>query len=138
MSMSWLAASLRRLRGERTASIAFAGLVLVTAFVVAAAPRVLDRVADEALRTAVASSAAGSADVELVQERRIPAGGADALAQVEAIQEELEAEIPSGIASLVRSRYHVAETPYWSVLTETPELSTVSLRIQQGVDERID
>ena len=129
--------SLRRLRGERTASIAFAGLVLVTAFVVAATPRILDRVSDDAFRTALASASPGAADVELVQERRIPASLPTPLASVANLTSDLESRLPPGIRSLVDARYHVAETPFWSVLTETPENSTVALRIQEGLEQNI-
>ena len=125
-------AYLMRLRTERMPAIAFVGLVAVTAFAAAATPRLLDRTADAALRTEVAAADAGSADIELIEEGRI-----DSLAAVAARGAAHDAAIPSTVESLVADRYFAVDTAFWSVLTQTPEASTIFLRIQQDVEPYI-
>lgn len=130
--MRFLAMALKRLRSERISSLAFAMLVGVTAFGAAATPRLLDRTSDEALAAEVAGSEPGSANVELIEERRI--GDLDAVASR---GEEHHAAIPPGVRSLFADRYFAVDTPFWSVLTATPEASTIFLRIQQDAEPHI-
>ena len=52
--MAWLVASLRRLRDERATTVALVALVFVTALVFAAAPRLFEGIADDAVQTQVA------------------------------------------------------------------------------------
>lgn len=130
--MRLLRTYLRRLRTERMPSIAFAALVAITAFVAAATPRLLDRTADDALRTEVTAADPGSANVELIEEGRI-----ETLAKVAARGDEHAETIPPGVGSLVAARYFAIDTAFWSVLTATPEASTIFLRIQEEVDSHI-
>lgn len=63
--MAWLVAALRRLRVERVPTLGLVGLVLVTAFVAAVAPRAHDRGADEALQADVAAAPASVRNLQL-------------------------------------------------------------------------
>lgn len=135
--MAWLAMSLRRLREDRLPALGLVVLVLATAFVFAAAPRLLGRVADDALRGEVAGSSSETRNIQLVQERRIPATGGDPLGAVDAAGADLQAQIPARVRSLVVDRVYTVETPRWQIRSETRVPSLVTLRIQQGVADRI-
>lgn len=133
--MGWLVMSLRRLREGLAATLGLVILVLVTAFVFAAAPRVLDRVATDLFRADVSSVRADARNIALLQERRIPSGGdADPLGEVDATGADLETQVPEGLRSLFTDRVYIADTPHWSVVASPPSDATVRMRVQQGVD----
>jgi putative ABC transport system permease protein len=133
--MRLLAMYLRRLRTERAPSVAFVLLVGVTAFAAAVGPRLLARTADEALRSAVIAAEPGRANIELVEEQRIETG--DPLAAVAERGADHEAAIPPALRSLFADRYFAIDTAFWAVLTETPEASTIFLRIQPGAHSHL-
>lgn len=130
--MRLLAMYVRRLRTERAPSVAFILLVGVTAFAAAVAPRLLARTADEALRSSVMAADPATTNVELVEEHRI--ADLDAVAE---LRESHHAAIPPSVRSLFTDRYFAIDTPFWAVLTETPESSTIRLRIQEDVEQHI-
>ena len=82
--MAWLVASLRRLRDERATTVALVALVFVTAFVFAAAPRLFEGIADDAVQTQVREASSFDRNVQLLQVRRIEADRTDPLADVDA------------------------------------------------------
>src|SRR6266545_3610475 len=105
--MAWLLLSLRRLRGERVPALGLAALVLVTAFVFALAPRLLDRVADTSLRDEVRAAHPAVANIQLLRERRIEPGdtsGADPLGPIAETGKDLEADLPGSIEALLIDR----------------------------------
>ena len=136
--LSLIRMSLRRLRTERAPSVALGLLVLVSAFAATAGGRLLATSSDAALRGEVAAAPAGTADLELVEEGREAAGAADdPMAPVEVRGRKHEARIPAGLRSVIADRHYIVDSPFFTVLSDTPENSTVALRIQQGVDARI-
>ena len=135
--MAWLAMSLRRLRDDRVAAIGLLGLVLVTAFVFAAGPRLLGQVADRALRDEVATAPAAVRDIQLVQERRIGPASGDPLGAVDAAGAELQAQVPPAVSGLFVDRVYTVDTPRWRVASDTKTPSLLTLRVQQGVADQI-
>ena len=133
--MRLLAMYLRRLRSERAPSLAFVLLVGVTAFAAAIAPRLLARTADEGLRAAITAAEPGTPNIELIEEQRIETS--DPLDAVAERGEEHEAAMPPTLRPFFVDRYFTIDTPFWHVVTETPEASTVFLRIQPGAEEQV-
>ncbi len=135
--MAWLLLSLSRLRDARVAALGLALLILVTAFVFGLAPRLLDRMADEALRSEVGAAAAVTRNVAFVEEIRITAGSGDPMEPVADVGSSLEAQLPASVRALLVDRSHVTDTPRWRVASEGREPGFVRLRIQQGVEEQL-
>ncbi len=134
----WLRASLRQLRDERVSTVGVVGLVLVTSFVAAAAPRVFERVSDDALRRDIAAASASTRSLQLVRIERIDATpGADPMRAAEATGESLEAQIPPEIEALVTGRSLVVQTARWQVTSPTKMPSELLLRFQDGVQDRV-
>jgi putative ABC transport system permease protein len=133
--MAWLLVALRRLRDERTTAIALAALVLVTATVFAAAPRVLETVADEAIRSEIGAARAVERSIELVEVRRIDPDPRGPMDGVRGAGERLEARIPPTIEALFHDRSMLADTPRFSADTFT--LSTAILRFAPGASDRV-
>lgn len=137
MTGGWLVHAFRRLGSDRLPAAGFAALVLVTAFVFGLAPRLLDRVADTALRSEVAGASAVTRNIQLLEERRIVADARGPIHGVDVVGERRAADMPGGVQSLIASRTAVIETPRWEVGSETPQPTTTVLRIQQGAEERL-
>ena len=136
--MSWIALSLRRLRDARLAALGLSALVLLTAFIFGLAPRLLDRIADEALRSSVAAESALARNVQFLEDRRIaPSPAGDPLAGVDAIGAALDGQIPQSVRAALVERSYVVDTPRWRVASEGREPGFVRLRLQQGADGRI-
>jgi putative ABC transport system permease protein len=101
---------LARLRSDVASAAALGVLVAVTAFVLAAAPRVFTKMSDEALRATVARANPFERNLEITSARRLEAGEADPLTRVEARGAELQRELGSDVGALVRSRTSALET----------------------------
>ena len=135
--MAWLTISLRRLRDDRLPALGLVVLVLATAFLFAGAPRLLARVSDDALRQEVAAAPSAVRNVQLLQDRRIASTGGDPLSAVDAAGAELQDQVPAGVRALFVDRVYTVDSPRWRVLSETRTPSLLTLRIQQGVADRI-
>lgn len=135
--MAWLTTSLRRLRHDRASAVGLFALVLVTAFVFALGPRLLTRVADQALRDDVAAAPAAVRDIQLLQDRRIGPASGDPLGAVDAAGADLQDRIPPAIRDLFVDRIYRVDTPRWRVLADTKSGSFLTLRVEQGVGDRI-
>ena len=70
----------RRIRSDPPLTAAVFGVVLVTSFVFAAAPRAFESNADEGLRFAVSKASPFERNVEITQAGRIEPAGQDPLA----------------------------------------------------------
>jgi len=136
--IGWLRQALRQLRDERVSTFGLVGLVLVTSFVAAAAPRVFERVSDDALRRDIAAASASTRSLQLVQTARIDAApGEDPLRVAEATGASLERQIPPEIEALVTGRSLVVQTARWRITSPTKMASEFLLRFQDGVQDRI-
>jgi putative ABC transport system permease protein len=135
--MGWLRTSLRRLREERATALAFAALLLVTALVAGVAPRVLAGVARDALHESVSRAQAPARNVQLIEERRVPADGRGPFFGVETMGERREERIPESVRALFVDRAIVVDTARWSVISDTLPRSTIAFRFQPGAEERV-
>ena len=135
--MAWLLVSLRRLRDGVGASVGLAAVVLVTAGVFAAVPRVNETVATSLLRTVAASTREESRNIVLVQQRRIPVAAAGPLAGVGQTGVDLQAQIPSAVRRLLADRIAIADTPRLTIVASPSSYETFRLRIQEDVDAHL-
>jgi putative ABC transport system permease protein len=135
--MTWLMTSLRQLRVERTAAVGLATLVFVTAFVFAVAPRVLDVVADTALRDEVSAAPPAQRNLQLLEERRLNPDPSGPMAGVAAIGARYEAQFPPSLGSLIVGRSYLADTSRWKIVSDEAEEHFAILRFQPGVDDHI-
>jgi putative ABC transport system permease protein len=130
--------ALRRFRDGRAAVAGLVLLVLVTAACAAAAPRVVDRFADDAVRGEMAQARPENRNIQLIQERIYdPAEGSDPLAGVLREGDSLAKRIPAGVRALVRDRSYVVEGLRWSVLNKTNDPGFVRMRIQENAGDHI-
>ena len=135
--MAWLVVSLRRLGQERIPAVGLVLLVLVTAFLLAVAPRLLGRVSDDALRAEVYGASAAVRNIQLIQERRLGTSTGDPMSAVDAAGTDLQGQIPSSVSRLFVDRVRVVETPRFRVTSPTKTPSLLSLRVQQGVSDHV-
>src|SRR4051794_41959404 len=75
--MSSFLVALKRLREDRAPAVGLGLLVFVTALIFGAAPRLLDRIGDEALRGVVVRADAIGRNIAIVDDAPIPAGAPD-------------------------------------------------------------
>jgi putative ABC transport system permease protein len=135
--MGWIGASLHRLRHERTSATAFAVLVLVTALLPAAAPRALDRVADDALRAELLAKAVAPRNIQMIEQDRLPAGDPDSLDAPNQAGRALFATMPAPVQALVAEQALVIDGGRWRVTKKTNDPSTLRFRIQAGAERRV-
>jgi putative ABC transport system permease protein len=129
---------LRRLRDDAVAVAVLGSLLLVTAFVFGLTPRLLDRLAQDALEREVAAGSPFARNVQLVQERHIAAGPRGApLAPVDAVGDQLAGELPPAVASLVGSRGVVVDSPRFATGLVRPADTFLRIRFQPGAEARI-
>ncbi|HET9521247.1 MAG TPA: FtsX-like permease family protein [Candidatus Limnocylindrales bacterium] len=136
--MASLLMAIRRFRDGRAAVLGLVLLVLVTAVCAALTPRLLDRLADGAVRGEFARADPFERNIQLVQERIYEASsGPDPLAGVVMEGRELEAQMPAGLRALFRDRSYVVQGLRWTVLNETTDPGFVRMRIQQDAGDHI-
>ncbi|HEY7132642.1 MAG TPA: FtsX-like permease family protein [Candidatus Limnocylindrales bacterium] len=135
--MSSVLVALRRLRDDRVPAIALGLLVLVTATVAGLAPRILDRIGDDALHQVVATADPIRRDVTLFEELAFPADPTDPLKLVEEEGDRLDAPIPDSVSSLFGSRSTVVDSARFQVRNPTNDPTFVRFRIQPGAETRI-
>ncbi|HEY0444564.1 MAG TPA: hypothetical protein VGC90_10100, partial [Candidatus Limnocylindrales bacterium] len=135
--MLWPLRSLRRLRSQRASTLLLAGLVLVTAFVFAAAPRALARAADGALHDVVDRASAFQRNVQLVQETRIQQGFGEPLSDVVATGQELERRLPTRVRALFDDRTYVVDSIRWGIGPDRNPLTYVRMRFQERVADHL-
>lgn len=135
--MSSFLIALRRLRDDRAPAIGLAILVLATATVFGVAPRLVDRVGDDALHGVVAGATPFTRNIALIQEQVLPAEPGDPLHQVEVRGDQLDSEIPDPVRALVTSRQTVVDSARFQIQGDTADPSFIRFRIQPGALERI-
>ncbi|HEY7969545.1 MAG TPA: FtsX-like permease family protein [Candidatus Limnocylindrales bacterium] len=135
--MTSVLVALRRLRDDRVPAIGLALLVLVTATVAGLAPRILERVGDDALHGVVAAADPVQRDVTLFEEEAIPADPGDPLKLVQEEGDRLDEPIPDSIAGLIASRSTVVDSARFQVRADTNDPTFVRFRIQPGAETRI-
>ena len=128
---------LRRLAAERAAGALLFALVLVTAFVFAAAPRLFNRLADEGLRHEVAAASSVERDIEISEVSLLDPGSEGPLDRVEARGEELQSTLPASVDRLVADRSYVVESVQYVVLQPPDQPTFLTLRYQSGIDAEV-
>jgi hypothetical protein len=129
--------ALRRLRDDRAPAIGLGLLILVTATVFGIAPRLIDRVGDDALHGTVAGATAFQRNIALFEEDIIPAGPTEPLANVDVEGDRLERRIPPAVRELVATRGTVVDSIRFAIQAATPDPAFVRFRIQPGSEDRI-
>lgn len=136
-----VAGLLRRLRGDAAVVVALLGVVAVAAFVFAAAPRQLNRVADRALREALAEGEAIERGLEIARADRPEAGPPGRpLATVAREGERVAAALPAAVRELQGPLTSVLDSPRYLMDQRDGEFAAVrhlTLRLQDGIDEQL-
>ena len=135
--MAWLIASLRRLRDERSATVALFLLVFATAFVFAVAPRAFERIADQAVQTQVRDATSFDRDIQLLETGRIDGTQADPLGLVDTVGAERQDQLPPSVAALIDDRSMVVDSLRWAVAKETPDPTFLRFRMQPDVGSHL-
>src|SRR3990170_3212726 len=100
---------LRRIRAERGVAILLFVLVSVTSLVVAASPRLFDRVADAGLWYELGRATSAQRNLQFTTVDRIRAEEDDALANVEDRGEGLLERLPESVGRLISARGYVVD-----------------------------
>ncbi len=135
--MSSVLVALRRLRDDRAPAIGLGLLVLVTATVFGLAPRLLDRVADDAFRGVAAAASAFNRNISLVEETTLPSKPGQPLAGVDEEGSRQYARFPASIQGLIGDRQVVVDSPRWHIEAKTADPSFVRFRLQPGAASRV-
>jgi len=129
---------LRRLRAERGMVLLIFVLVAATTFMLAAAPRLLNRMSDEGLRHELGTSLASQRNVQ-VSTVDLPAGRLGAnLEAVESQGAMHEETFPDSLRALISDRSIAVESVRFQVRDSLRYPSFLSLRYQSGISDRID
>ena len=99
-----------RIRSDLPVTVAVFGVVLVTSFVFAAAPRVFDSNADKGLRYAVERASPFERNVEITRAGRIEPAATDPIASVSATGTRLAQNFPESVRDVIRDRREAVET----------------------------
>jgi putative ABC transport system permease protein len=130
--------ALRRLREDRIQAFGLGLLVFVTATVFGLAPRLLDRVGDDALRGVVSQASALVRNIALVDDGYIPPGtGADPLVHFGEEGDVHEALLPASIRDVIGSRSTVSDSARWRIQASTTDPAFARFRVQPGAESRI-
>jgi putative ABC transport system permease protein len=133
--VSSILVALRRIRDDRAPAIGLALLVLATATVFGVAPRLIDRVADDALHGVVSQATAFTRNIALIREEFLPAH--QSFREVEDQGEVLDSQIPDSVRALVATRETVVDSARFHIEGKTPDPSFIRFRIQPGAAERV-
>jgi putative ABC transport system permease protein len=134
--VSWLTVQLHRLADARAATGGLIALALVTSFLFAAAPRVIDARADDAMHATINGATSDTRNLAVSQTGRISAGSTQApLAVVSATGDKFDQEFPASVFALVRARYTTIDTARFKPLSL--EGRTVRMRYLEGATEHI-
>ena len=138
MRTVWAAAFLlRRLRAELGVVLLIVGLVGVTSFLFAAAPRLFNLVADEGVRVAVRDAAPAAANIELSRQTVLPRFD-DPLPVVQRQGENQLARFPDSVRALVTGQAIVATSPRFAI-ADPPRFTTfLTIRHQDTPDGAIE
>jgi putative ABC transport system permease protein len=125
-----VAVLLRRLRAERGIMAVVFIVVAVTAFTVAAGPRLYARVSDDGLRYEVSQGTVIQRNMQFAMSSRISPGRGDPLAVVAARGDALRTTLPESVDSLIDGMDYVVD----SVRFRRGLATYVTLRIQPDLD----
>lgn len=137
MRSVWAAGMLlRRLRDELGILLLICALVAATSFVFAAAPRLFNRVSDDALRYAANVATPAQRDITLSVDSSLAAGEDGGVGGVRAYGEALAAKFPPSVDKLIGDRLVRVTTVRFFVPEPRTYETHVSLRYQDGITDR--
>jgi putative ABC transport system permease protein len=136
--VSLLRLQLRRLRGERVSGVAVALLVFVTALALALGPRLLERLANEALVFELQSAPSVERNIIVSEGSRASGVLLDTLEKAQQATLDLEQQLPAEVKPLIAERRFVAESTSWEVLSGTQFASLLFLRVQQDIEQHVE
>jgi putative ABC transport system permease protein len=126
---------LRRLRAERGIVLLIFVLVAATSFVFAAAPRVFNRVTNDALHYAAQVATPAQRNLAVVVVDTLDPGAEGGVAGVRTVGEDYAAEFPSSVTDVISER-SVRITSVRLHVPDPPSYETyVSLRYQDGLPD---
>jgi len=133
-----VAAILRRLRAERGMALLVFLVVAVTAFVVAAGPRLFNHVADDGLRYAVAHATAVGRNFQFSTVDQVPADEVDPLAVVARRGDTIRSGLPDSVRDLIDESHFAIESTRFR-LADPPKFTTfVTLRQGDVLEDQLD
>jgi putative ABC transport system permease protein len=136
--MAWLVSSLRRLRDERLTAVGLTVLILVTAFLFAATPRLVTRTADDTLRATLSNGRPGDRNIQFLQaDHRVPSNSDAPFAFVEAVADHLHDALPEAVARLIVDRSWTIDSVRWKLPQISGDAGTMRLRIQPDAVDRV-
>ena len=106
----------RRIRSDLPLTGAVFGVVLVTSFVFAAAPRYFESNADDGLQFAVSKASPFERNVEITQAGRIEPSGSDPISAVDAAGTRLGQRFPESVREVVGDRRDAVETTRYTAV----------------------
>ena len=130
--MSAAALLMRRVRSEGAILLLLFVLAVATSFLFAAAPRLLNRVSDDAVRYAVAHASPVDRDIWLYANGFITAGTDTGASVVGAYGAQRQADFPPSINSVISGRFQGATTARFLV---PQSIVVLSLRYQDGLTD---
>jgi putative ABC transport system permease protein len=126
---------LRRLRTDATMVVLLVVLVAATSFVFAAAPRLFNRVADDALRHTMRTALPAERNVIIGLASAIDPGPAGGVAGVRAVGDEQTGRLPASLANLIAERtLRITATRFYVTDTAAGPVH-LSLRYQDGLTD---
>lgn len=126
---------LRRLRTERGIILLIFGLVAATSFVFAAAPRLFNRVSDDALRYAVRVAPASERNLTLGLASNLAPGPDGGVSGVRTYGDQLAEQIPTSVAALIAERSLRVTSVSFIVSDPLIYETHISLRYQDGLTD---
>ena len=127
-----------RLRQDRLPVLLLAVLVFVTALIAALAPRLFNSVADAGLRYQVAQASVVERNLQLGRITRIETVADAGMSEVEAVEAEIEGELPSSVRSTISGGSLMAESIVWRIPGRVPERpGFMTLHFQGELDDEI-
>ncbi len=135
--MAWIRIALLRLRDERLSALGLAGLVLVTAFIAAVSPQLLDHVADSTLRSTVEAAPSATRNIQFIELDHLESDTSDPFASIAAEQARIFEQLPASIAALVSERGWTADSGRWHLPGVPGDPATMRLRIDPGAMDRL-
>ena len=126
---------LRRLRGEGGVVLLIVILVSSTSFVFAAAPRLFNRVSDDALRYAVRTASPTQRSLGATLTSTIGAASGEGIGPVQAYGDRVEGQLPESLHALIAQRV-LRITSVRLLVADPPNYDTrVSLHYQDGLTD---
>jgi len=136
--VSAVAILLRRVRAERGVLALVFIVVAVTAFAVAAGPRLFERVASDGLRYQATHATATQRNLQISTVDRIAPGAGDPFGRIAQEGAGFRTRLPASVGGLIDREHFVLEAPRFR-LSKPPKYTTfVTFRGQDGLDRLVD